>query len=71
LSKPERKYQHSLMLTLYNAYGRKNPFSVNFNKMDENGNIVVPADNSKGYDLIPTTVSVAGIIPSLTYKFKF
>jgi hypothetical protein len=71
LSKPERKYQHSLMLTVYNAYGRKNPFSVNYNKMDENGNIVVPADNSKGYDLIPTTVSVAGIIPSLNYKFKF
>jgi hypothetical protein len=71
LSKAERKYQHSLALTLYNAYARKNPFSVNYNKMDENGKIVVPADNSKGFDLIPTTVSVAGIIPSLNYKFKF
>jgi len=71
LSKPERKYQHSLMLTLYNAYARRNPFSENYNKMDDQGNIVVPADNSKGYDLIPTSVSVAGIIPSLNYKFKF
>ncbi len=71
ISKPMRKYQHSLMLTLYNAYAHKNPFSVNYNKMDDNGNIVVPADNSKGYDQIPTTVSVAGMIPSLNYKFKF
>jgi len=71
LNKPERKYQHSLMLTLYNAYAHKNPFSVNYNKMDEKGNIVVPANNSKGYDLVPTTISVAGIIPSLNYKFKF
>ncbi|MEI6123768.1 MAG: TonB-dependent receptor [Bacteroidota bacterium] len=71
LSKPYGKYQHSLMLTFYNAYGRKNPFSVNNNKMDADGNIVVPADNSKGYDLIQTSVSVAGIIPSINYKFKF
>jgi len=71
LNKPERKYQHSLILTLYNAYARKNPFSINYNKMDDNGNIVVPSDNSKGYDLIPTSISVAGIIPSLNYKFKF
>ncbi len=71
LSKPERKYQHSLVLSFYNAYARKNPFSINYNKIDSDGNIVVPADNSKGYDLIPTTVSVAGIIPSINYKFKF
>jgi len=72
LSKPGNHYQHSLILTLYNAYGRLNPFSVNFNKIqDGNGNIVVPSNLDEGYQLIPTTISVAGIIPSLNYQFKF
>jgi len=71
LNKAYRKYQHSLVLTFYNAYARKNPFSVNFNKIYDGGNFVVPSDNSKGYELVPTTISVAGIIPSLNYKFRF
>jgi flagellar hook protein FlgE len=71
-NKPERRYQHSLILTLYNAYGRKNPISVNFNKMmDDKGNFVVPANMDVMYELVPSTISVAGIIPSLTYNFKF
>ena len=71
LNKPERKYQHSLIFSAYNAYAHKNPFSVNFNKVENNGNIVVPADNAEGFDLVPTVISVAGIIPSINYKFKF
>jgi hypothetical protein len=72
LSKPEKKYQHSLMLTVYNAYGRHNPFSVNFNKiLDDNGNIVVPANLNGDVELIPTSISVAGAIPSLNYTFRF
>jgi outer membrane receptor for monomeric catechols len=72
ISKPEKKYQHALILTLYNAYGRLNPFSVNFNKIqDGNGNIVVPSNLDGNYQLIPTTISVAGMIPSLNYQFKF
>jgi hypothetical protein len=72
LNKPGRRYQHSLSFTVYNAYARRNPISINFNKiLDDNGNIVVPADLGGKNDLIPTAVSVAGIIPSLTYNFKF
>jgi len=72
ISKPEKRFQHALVLTLYNAYGRLNPFSVNFNKIqDGNGNIVVPANLDGQYQLIPTTISVAGMIPSLNYQFKF
>ncbi|MEI6456233.1 MAG: TonB-dependent receptor [bacterium] len=71
-NKPGNRYQHSLTLTLYNAYGRLNPFSVNFNKvMDDNGNIVVPSNLDGQYERIPTTISVAGIIPSINYLFKF
>lgn len=71
-SKPEKRYQHSLMLTVYNAYGRHNPFSVNFNKIfDDKGNIVVPANLEGDLELISTSISVAGAIPSLNYTFRF
>lgn len=72
LSKPHRKYQHSLSLNVFNVYARKNPFSINFNKyMDDNGNFLVPTDASGTYEHIPTSISAAGIIPSFNYKFRF
>jgi len=59
-------------VTLYNAYGRMNPFSVNFNKMmNDQGDFVVPSNLNGSYELVPTTISVAGIIPSINYQFKF
>jgi len=71
-NKPGNRFQHSLTITLYNAYGRLNPFSVNFNKMiDDQGNIVVPSNLDGSYERVPTTISVAGIIPSVNYQFKF
>jgi hypothetical protein len=72
LSKPEKRFQHHLMLTVYNAYGRHNPFTQNFNKiMDDNGNFVVPANLEGDVERIPTSISVAGAIPSLNYTFRF
>jgi len=72
LSKPEKRFQHNLILTIYNAYGRHNPFEQNFNKiMDDNGNIVVPANLQGDVERIPTSISVAGAIPSLNYTFRF
>jgi hypothetical protein len=60
------------MLSFYNAYGRKNPFSLNYNKiMNDNGDFVVPSDLEGGFEIIPTSLSVAGIIPSLNYIFRF
>jgi hypothetical protein len=72
LNKPERRFHHSLIFTLYNAYAHNNPISVNFNKIvDDNGNIVVPSDLNGSNEYIPTTISVAGMIPSITYNFKY
>ena len=71
-NKPGNRYQHSLAITLYNAYGRMNPFSVSFNKMmNDNGEFVVPSNLNGAYNLVPTSISVAGIIPSINYQFKF
>ena len=72
ISKPGNRFQQSLTITLYNVYGRFNPFSVNFNKiMNDNGEFVVPSNINGSYQLIPTTISVAGMIPSINYQFKF
>ncbi len=72
LNKPERRYKHSLSFTLYNAYARRNPISVNFNKIiNDNGDFVVPIDINGNNEIVPTTISVIGVIPSITYNFKF
>jgi hypothetical protein len=81
LSKPERRYQHTLIFTVYNVYNRRNPISVNFNKIDDNGNYEVPTNLNGEYNLVPTTISmvrypinyvgIVSIIPSITYNFKF
>ena len=71
-NKPENRFQHSIILTLYNAYGRNNPFSVNFNRVENSdGTFVVPSNINGNNKFIPTMISVAGIIPSINYIFKF
>ena len=71
-NKPGNRFRHSLALTLYNAYGRMNPFSVDFNKMmNDNGDFVVPSNQNGAAVLLPTSISVAGIIPSINYQFQF
>ena len=68
----EKKYRHKLIFTLYNVYARNNPISVNFNKiLSDNGKIVVPTDLSGKNEIIQTKISVSGLIPSITYNFKF
>jgi hypothetical protein len=72
LSKEGSRYKQSLVLSAYNLYGRNNPFSVNFNKiMDDQGKFYVPSNIDGTYEIITTKLSVAGIIPSLNYTFRF
>ena len=71
-NKPGNRYQHGLSVTLYNAYGRLNPFSESYNKTTNgNGGFVVPSNLNGTHQLVPTSISVAGIIPSINYQFKF
>jgi hypothetical protein len=71
-SKPGNRFRHSLAVTIYNVYARLNPFSMNFNKMmNDQGEFVVPSNLNGAYELIPTSISVAGMIPSVNYKFRF
>ena len=66
------RFRHKLILNLYNAYGRTNPYFVSFNRIqDSGGDYVVPADHSQSQELVPTALSVSEIIPSINYQFKF
>ena len=72
LSRPERKYQHELIFSVYNLYNRTNPVALHFNKiMDENGNFVVPVDFYSKPELLSSQYYLYGIVPSLSYHFNF
>ncbi len=58
--KPNRKYQSSWSFGVYNAYNRKNAFSIDFKDDPDN-----PAKTQA------VQISLFGIIPSVTWNFKF
>ena len=60
LSKPGKKFQSELNFSLYNAYGRKNPWTVNFTQDDEQPDLTYA---EKMY--------LFTFIPSVTWNFNF
>jgi outer membrane receptor for ferrienterochelin and colicin len=60
LSKPERKFRSELSFSLYNAYGRKNPWTVVF-KQDDNQPDLTYAE----------MMYLFTFIPSITWNFTF
>jgi outer membrane receptor for ferrienterochelin and colicin len=73
LNKNEKSsYAHYLSLTIINVYARKNPIAINFNKtLTEEGDIVVPANYITENQLIPSSIYLLGIAPTISYKFNF
>lgn len=72
LSKPERRFQHELIFSVYNLYNRKNPVALHFNKIEDgNGNYVVPYDFYSDPELLTTQYYLYGIVPSISYHFSF
>ncbi len=61
--KPGRRFQHSWVFSLYNAYSRLNPYFIYF---DQQGN---PYDGSLRVEA--RQVSLFPIIPAATWNFKF
>ncbi|MEQ8626206.1 TonB-dependent receptor [Ekhidna sp.] len=61
-----RKNRDSLVITFYNIYNRKNPFSIYFWQGEDRVEMGEPAPTRA------TQVSILGsIVPSVTYNFKF
>jgi hypothetical protein len=72
LSKPSRRYQQKLVMSIFNLYGRKNPISVNFNKtLTPKDEPIVPGDLSTPPVLVPSMIYLFSVVPSLTYSFTF
>jgi hypothetical protein len=72
LNKNDEKFDHNLVLSIWNIYNRKNPIAINFNKIKtEEGDIVVPTNFIKQPHLYSTQLYLFGIMPSITYNFRF
>ena len=66
----EKNFRHSLTLSVYNLYGRKNPIFINFNKQSNNGGYEVPADLLSA-TRVTTQTYLYGVTPSISYQFRF
>jgi len=58
--KPDRKWSYEWNFSVYNAYGRKNPWVINFKQEPDNPN--------KTYSEM---TYLFGIVPAITFNFKF
>ena len=61
----KRKNNSSLVVSIYNIYGRRNPFSVYFSQGDSNlTDNFVPGE-------VTRLAIIGSFVPSITYNFKF
>lgn len=68
----EKRFQHSLTFSIYNALMHKNVIAVNFNRIPSAGpRPVVPANLLSDIPLSASQVDLIRFLPSLTYKFKY
>ncbi len=58
--KKHGRYQHDLNISLYNAYGRHNPWYITF----------LEEENDPG-NMYAESIYLFSIVPSITYNFKF
>ncbi len=65
-SNERHRWQHSLVVSIYNVYNRFNPWTVYIRPVqDDDGNVV------EGAGLEAVQVSLFGLLPSFTYNFEF
>lgn len=65
--KPERRYRHFWVLSIYNAYFKKNTLSIDVlpRREPDSGNVPDPTD------VAVYRTYLLGIVPSVAYHFKF
>ncbi len=63
----ERKLTDSWVFSVYNVYNRQNAFTIfTEQRTDEDGNVV-----GDGRELVAKKITLFGILPSVTYNFRF
>jgi len=60
ISKPNKRFQNELNLSIYNAYARKNPWTIYFRQEEDNPN--------KSY---AEMIYLFSVVPSLTWNFSW
>ncbi|MFC5410539.1 carboxypeptidase-like regulatory domain-containing protein [Larkinella bovis] len=70
--RPEQKWESNWVFSVYNAYARKNPFSVFFRQAEDKRTVTMNGESVQ----IPVAEAIrysvfATVIPSVTYNFKF
>lgn len=70
---PDNKYlKHSLTLSVYNVYNRKNFVMVSYNKIETpQGDYLVPSNYIKENEFLATGLSLPGVFPMLSYNIQF
>jgi len=72
LRKKEGRFNHELIFSVYNVYGRKNPVAIHFNKIElEGGQLVIPYDFYSKPTLVPSQMYLYQMVPSVSYHFSF
>jgi hypothetical protein len=62
----QRKNEDYWVFSIYNAYGRRNPFSIYFSQAEDRPVVGMPIETQA------TQVSIIGsIVPAVSYNFKF
>jgi len=70
--KESARYKHDFTFSIFNLYGRNNLIAVNFNKIEtENGEFKVPGNLVSEQEFVPTSLSLLGFMPSISYSFSF
>ncbi len=71
--RPLNKYiKHSVTLSVYNVYNRKNYVLVSYNKIETpEGTYLVPTDMIKDNQFLATGLSLPGVFPMVSYNILF
>ncbi len=72
LNKKKQRFNHSLNFSILNLFNAKNPIFIYFNKTQTaNGKLLIPADTYNMELLTPSIRFTYGVIPSVSYQFRF
>jgi len=72
LRRKEGRFDHELIFSIYNLYGRKNPVAIHFNKIENRfGQLVTPYNFYLPPELTPTQLYIYSVIPTVSYHFSF
>jgi CarboxypepD_reg-like domain/TonB-dependent Receptor Plug Domain len=69
--KPEKKFHHSLTISVFNAYGRKNSLFVNYNKTQLSYSDFKIPSNTLDANRSTSQFYLFGFTPSVSYNFKW